>query len=141
MDPYLNNRTKRAPECKKLEILAKVVVVLSSYNEKRNLKLIQQSTRAVSIHDVHEIIITDEETAEPGNVVDRIAYLGFVEFIRSGVLMYGDSIKINNIEIGKLVGFDYTHMPNHMNIIIKSSKRKSGKDHGIKLEEIISFTQ
>jgi len=141
MDPYLNNGKKQPPECKKLAIDAKVRVVLSSYREKRNLKLIQQCTRAVVLNEVHEIIITDEINIEPGSAVNRVAYFSFVEFIKSGVLMYGDLVKINNTVIGKLIGFDYTHMPNHMNIVIQSQKRKSGKDQAINLNDVISFTQ
>jgi hypothetical protein len=140
MDPYLKNLKKRAPKCNKIDIYGSFVVVLSSYQKKRNLQLIQQSTRVVLINEVHEIIITDEKTAEPGNTVDNIAYFGFVEFTNSGVLMYGDSVKVDNSEIGKLVGFDYTHMPNHMNIILRSSKINSGEKHGIHLGDIITFT-
>ena len=141
MDPYINNLKKRAPECEKLPICTRLVVILSSYHENRGLQLIQQSTRAVLANEVHEIIITDKESAEPGSTVDRIAYLGFVEFISGGVLMYGDLVKVNNVEIGKLAGFDYTHMPNHMNIVVKSPKLKSGKEQKIQLRDTLSFVR
>jgi len=53
----------------------------------------------------------------------------------------GDLLKLSNTEIGKLVGFDYTHMPHHMNRFMRLPKRKSVKDQTINLDDIISFTK
>jgi len=35
-------------------------------------------------------------------------------------------------EIGTLVGFDETHMPNHLNILLYGPERRTGQQFGLK---------
>ena len=34
--------------------------------------------------------------------------------------MVGDDLKITGKSIGRIAGFDMTHMPNHMNVLVKA---------------------
>jgi fumarate reductase subunit C len=85
------------------------------------------------------MIVTDEE-AEPGSSVNPIAYLGFVEFAQGGVIVAGDRVSVNGEDIGYVCGFDETHMPNHLNIVVRG-QRLSGRQRGFKLAEHVLFTK
>lgn len=73
--------------------------------------------------------------------MDRIAYLGFVEIISGGVLVAGDELLIDGKVLGRIAGFDETHLPNHINIVIISDKRCDGVSLGLTLEGEVSFKQ
>ncbi|MCX8057281.1 MAG: hypothetical protein N3F03_06730 [Ignavibacteria bacterium] len=136
-DPYSRNLINKNFYHSKKELTGKFVVVLDGYLENRGLKIIQQPSRAFSKHTIIELIGSDEENIQPGSTVDKIAYIGFVELFDSGVLLIGDKIICNEKEIGVIVGFDDTHMPNHQNVIVYQTKRISGKELGIKIDDKI----
>ena len=52
--------------------------------------------------------------------------------LSSGVICEGMKININNKYIGEVIGFDYRHMPNHLNIIIRNNIKKTGVEMGLK---------
>lgn len=76
---------------------------------------------------------------EPCEVVNDVAYVGFFEVEEGGVIVIGDSVYIGAKLIGEVVGFDDTHMPNHQNIVLYSSKDRTGTELNIDLEEEIIF--
>ena len=140
-DPYQSNMFKKAnPYYKKNTVRGRNVVVLSEYFDNRGLQLIRPISRAVKQHDVHEMIITDE-SAQPGDTVNRIAYLCFVEITSSGVILRGDDVRINGKSVGEISGFDETHMPNHLNIVIKGNQYLCGKDLNIQLNDSLEIIQ
>lgn len=141
VDPYKAGMFKANPYAAKLPIKGKIVVVLDGKLEGRKLQLITPISRALCRHEIHELILTDEETAGPGETVDRIAYLGFFEVIQGGVMVVGDELTVGDRNIGVIAGFDETHMPNHLNIIIKTSARVSGLERGVQLLEELSCLQ
>ena len=47
----------------------------------------------------------------------------------------GDEVKINGQVIGKIAGFDETHMPNHYNIVIYGTDRISGNERNLDLND------
>lgn len=127
LDTYAGNRA----------VIGKLVTLLDSKHESRGLKLIKSYSRAVLKYSIHELISTDESNARPGDRVQKIAYLGFFEVTQSGCLIIGDELKIGNKIIGYIIGFDQTHEPNHLNIIISVSERKTGKELKLKINDII----
>ena len=135
MDPYqgriLNNLNE--PFFKKRDVLLEIVVVLRGKLDERGLQLIAPPSTAVNENEIHEMIITDDPNAHPGQTVNSIAYLGFVEVKKGGVLLYKDEVIYNNNIIGHIVGFDESHMPNHLNIIISSNERNDGIESGLDL--------
>ncbi len=136
-DPYSRKLVDRSFYFSKVDIETRVIAVLDGRLDNRNLNLIVPISRTFSAGTVIELIITDEDSTRPGSNVQRISYLAFVELLNSGVLLIGDEVVWNNKVIGKIAGFDDTHMPNHQNTIIYSNKRITGKEMGIKLNDLI----
>ncbi|EGW41215.1 hypothetical protein [Desulfosporosinus sp. OT] len=139
VDPYKAGFFSENPYAAKTAIHGKLVVVLRGKLEKRELELIPMISRAVQKHEVHELIITDELAAGPGSKVNKIAYIGFVEIAKGGVLVVGDTLTVQGKSVGQIVGFDETHLPNHLNIVIASENRVDGIELGVQLESEINF--
>lgn len=108
-------------------------MVLDGRLDERGLQLIAPISRALLAGEIHELILTDEEGAGPNKKVNKIAYLGFFEVSQSGVMVTGDDIYVARQKIGRVAGFDITHMPNHLNIVIYSDERTSGLEKGLEL--------
>ncbi len=140
-DPYQSGMFKSNPYTKKREMLGELVVVLDGRLEERNLQLIAPISRAVLKGDIHELILTDEPAAGPTKKINKIAYLGFLEVTQGGVMVVGDDLYVLGNIIGTVVGFDITHMPNHLNIVIFSEERISGKERDLELGMEIRCTK
>ena len=95
------------------------VALLHVAFEDRGLKLIETKSRAVKRYEIHELMITDEDAA-PGGGANRVRAIGFFEITGSGLIVVGDEVYIEDRLLGKLAGYDLTHMPNHMNIVVKA---------------------
>jgi hypothetical protein len=129
------------PYADKSNILGKVVCVLNTRSAKRGMELTPHPSRAVCQHEVHELILTDEVEAGPNKTVNNVCYVAFFEITTSGLLTLGDKVEVDGREIGKLVGFDYTHMPNHINILVKAdAPLRSGLESGVKVGSEVKFT-
>ena len=116
-----------------------VVTVLDSTHEARGLKLISTYSRALPKNSIHEIIATDETGKKPGDTADKIAYLAFFEVTRGGCIIAGETLFVDGKAIGEIVGFDETHEPNHLNIIIGVKSRQTGPQLRIKAGSKIKF--
>lgn len=136
-DPYRNKMFKSDPYFAKSVLTGKLVVVLDGQYPERGLSLIPQPSRAICRHQIHELIMTDQD-ARPGDTVNPIAYLGFVEFQQGGVMVAGDRVVVDGEDIGFVCGFDETHMPNHLNIVVKG-ERVSGRQRNLSLGQQIEF--
>ncbi|HQN74588.1 MAG TPA: hypothetical protein PK160_00950, partial [Bacillota bacterium] len=62
-----------------------------------------------------------------------------VEIMNSGVILVDDSVICGGDEIGKIAGYDDTHLPNHQNVIVKVTEKKSGDELGLKVGDEITF--
>ncbi len=138
-DPYLQNPGVLRPAYPRSPTEGKLVAVLRTKREDRGLQLIYPLSRCIRRYDIHELIITDEVEAGAGREVHNVAYLGFVEFDRGGVILAGDKVIIGDAMVGELVGFDETHAPNHVNILIRGPERESGMTRGLKLGAPVRF--
>lgn len=126
-DPYARNMFGSFnPYYAKQPVIGRLVVVLDGQYENRGLELIKPPSRALRQTEIHELIVTDEG-AQPGSKVSNIAYTGFFEVIQGGVIVAGDTVKIGGQQVGKIAGYDETHMPNHLNIVMTGSKT-SGRE-------------
>jgi hypothetical protein len=132
-DPYERQLVNRSFYHSKSPIRGRVVTVLQGQLENRSLQLIKPISRTFPAGTIIELIATDEPGAVPGGTADRIAYIAFVELLDGGVLLAGDPVLIGGREIGRIAGYDDTHMPNHQNTIISVDQRRSGADLGISL--------
>jgi hypothetical protein len=130
-DPY---RAKRPVE-------GRLVCVLDARSERRGMQLTAHPSRAVPAGEIHEVALTDEASAAPGARVDRVAYLGFAEIVRGGVILVGDRVTVGEQEVGRVVGFDETHFPNHLNILLYAPRRDTGGGLGLQLEAPVVFAR
>ena len=136
-DPYSRNLVNTGYYVERAWLQAQVVAVLQGHLDSRNLELIPQPSRAIKRGEVHELIVTEEEAA-PGQKVQSIAYVAFVEFLDAGVLLRKDTVSIDKHHLGNLAGYDLSHFPNHMNIVIQGP-RKSGKDRRLTVGMPVTF--
>ena len=139
LDPYASGMIKKSPYAQKKIIKGNIVAILDSIIKKRGLNLITPYSRAVKKGEIHELIATEEKEAGPGKIVNNVAYVCFFEVSEGGVIVRGDEVYIDKKFIGKIVGFDDTHMPNHQNIILYTPKKKTGIELKINLNEEISI--
>jgi len=129
-DPYQANMFSENPYFAKSDILGSLVVVLQGKLENRGLSLIKPISRCVQKHEIHELILSDETEIGPGSTVNNISYFGFAEITQGGVLTAGDKVYCAGKLIGTIAGFDETHMPNHINIVIRADRCITGVEHG-----------
>ena len=139
MEPYASGMFKKNPYVKKKIIKGNMVVILDFTTKERGLNLIKPHSRAVKKNEIHEIMTTAEKGAALGEVVNSVVYIGFFEVNEGGVILTGDDVYIEGKLIGKVVGFDDTHMPNHQNIVLYAPKKKTGVELKINLEDKILF--
>jgi len=130
---------KKSPYVNKKVVEGNIMVILDSIVDKRRLNLIIPHSRAVKKNEIHEIMTISEKNAASGEVVNNVAYIGFFEVNGGGVIVTGDDVYIKGKLIGKVIGFDNTHMPNHQNIVLFSVKNKTGLELNINLEDDILF--
>ena len=122
-------------------VKGEAITVLDSTHEARGLKLIPTYSRALPKNSIHELIATDERDKKPGDTANRIAYLAFFEVIRGGCIIVGETLVVDGKAIGEIIGFDETHEPNHLNIIIGVKSRNTGPQLKIKVGSKIKFVR
>ncbi len=88
-------------------------------------------SRAVPRGGVHEIMIWDPASDDE----EDAAAVAFIEFTQGGNIVNGDEVRLDGEAIGNLAGFDYNHMPNHMNIVVETK----GLKLPLKLGSVIEF--
>ncbi len=101
-------------------VVGEVVALLHVTFEERGLDLIQSKSRALVEDEIHELMITDEEGAAPGGGADRVSPIAFFEVEEGGLIVVGDGVTLNDGLLGVVAGYDMTHMPNHMNVLLKA---------------------
>ena len=136
VDPYKNQLIKGNPfdRAKKRMLKGLIVAVTDVKFDNRGYQLIPQLSRAILSGEIHELITTAENKAKPGGEVNSVGVIGFVEFTVGGIVAVGDKVTIRDRNVGLIAGFDETHFPNHINIIIKAAKRVSGFDLDLDVE-------
>ncbi len=122
-DPYESGMVKKDVFVRKRVVVGKLVALTDLTLESRGLRLIAPPSRALLTNEIHELIITEEKSAGPGATVNGVLVVGFFEVMVGGIVVVGDEVSIGNVPIGEIAGYDITHMPNHMNIVVKVEKR------------------
>lgn len=138
-DPYQANLFQRNPFAARRSVQGELVALLSERLENRGLELMLPISRVLCRGEIHELIVTSEGEAGPGKRVDRIGYLGFFEVLEGGVIVVGDEVQIGGKGVGAVAGFDATHLPNHINIVLKNRERATGIELGLKVGDKICF--
>lgn len=139
-DPHVQKiLDTRFPCATHAPIIGRMNCILHARAPQRGLELCPYPSRAVIKGETHELILTNEDAA-PNKTVNAISYLGYFEVIEGGVMWVGDRVFVEGREIGELAGYDLTHFPNHMNIIIKiTDPLYTGLEANLQLGASISF--
>lgn len=118
----------------KATIVASLVAVMDHRRHDRALCLSGFKTRCVRRGEIHEFLLCmpPENDASP---IDDVSYLGFAEIQTPGVIAVGDRVILDEEQVGTIYGFDDTHMPNHMNIVLKGSSLKNGAERGLRIAQ------
>lgn len=123
---YLKKRSRS-------EASGRIVLTYGHKRAGRKLLLAPYWTRCVRKGEIHELILTTTESVdEVKQTVEDVAYIGFAEFNVGCVIVVGDEVLIDGKRIGHVLGFDETHMPNHLNIVIEGVRLLSGDELGAK---------
>jgi L-arabinose 1- dehydrogenase len=122
----------------KREVEAVVVKLLHHRQTDRGMTLAHYETRCVRLGEIHELVTTDEPGGAGGRI-DRVGFLGFVEVTRPGVLEVGDEVVHRGRSLGRVLGFDECHFPNHYNILVASERTLAAEDAGLQVEDTITF--
>jgi hypothetical protein len=125
-EPYGEQIVPLKLKCLKDPLDARVVGVLGNTAEGRAMKLIPMPSRVVRAGDVHELISTTARV-EPGGAADDVGYLAWVAFDAPGVIVVGDVVYAHGEPLGEVLGFDETHAPNHMNIVLMTGRLLTGR--------------
>jgi hypothetical protein len=98
-------------------VKGEVVTVIDVTFNSSGIDLTESWSRAVPKGDIHEIMVWNplEESKEDA------AAIAFIEIIQGGNIINGDEVRLDGEAIGSLAGFDYNHMPNHMNIVVETN--------------------
>lgn len=115
----------------KLPIQLTLVAVMPDRRRDRHLKLSEFVTRCVQANEVHEFLVANEWNGDRDAIFNDVSYIGFMRFDQGGVIASGDRIVSEDRQVlGEVVGFDMTHAPNHMNIVLASPSNKTGTERG-----------
>jgi hypothetical protein len=115
------------------------VMVLGHDRADREMEKGSFLTRCVQAGEVHELVAVSAKTLDKGKYRGA-SYLGFVTFNGPAVIYVGESLLIHGKQIGVLGGFDYTHFPNHMNILIETEQPANGRTLGITVGQSGEFS-
>ena len=139
-EPHGSGLLDKYPYVAKSDVLGRVVCVLDARSEERGMELTIHPSRALCRHEIHELAITDELEAAPGLTVNRVAYLAFFVIEQGGIVLQGDEVFAGEQHLGRVVGFDLTHFPNHLNVVACKQPRQTGLELELKLGDIITFS-
>jgi len=118
--PYDFKRITPSVYGNKRPVEGEVVALLHIKFEDRGLEFIQTKSRTVKLNEIHELMLTDEQDAAPGGGANRVRAIAFFEITKSGLIVVGDEVSIGGKRLGTLAGYDVTHMPNHINVVVKT---------------------
>lgn len=139
-EPHGSGILDKYPYVAKTDVMGKLICILDARSEERGMELTIHPSRALCQGEIHELAVTDDPQAGPEHIVDRVAYLAFFTVEKGGIVLVGDKVEAGKQEIGEVVGFDLTHFPNHMNILIRSAERRTGPELGLSLGDSITFS-
>ncbi len=115
-----------------------LVKLLRHRRADRGMALMPERSRCVRRGELHELVVTDADPG-PGDVVDRVGFLGFVEITVAGVLDAGDELVVAGRRVGVLLGFDGCHAPNHLNVVVRAGERLTATDLRLAVGDPLAF--
>ena len=139
-EPHVGGILDKYPYADKSDVVGHVVCILDARSENRGMELSIHPSRAVLKGEIHELVATDDLQAKPGKVVDKVAYISFFEVQKGGIILVNDQVTVEGQELGQVAGFDFTHAPNHLNILVRTEAPVTGPELGLKLGGRVAFS-
>ena len=112
----------------KRHVVGELIYVFSLRTLERWLELEDIPSRGLRQGEIHELIVSANEGIGPGTGVRDAYYIGFFEVETSGIAEIGDEVYVDDLYLGALAGFDLTHMPNHLNIVLATVNARTGAE-------------
>ncbi|MFJ7629778.1 Gfo/Idh/MocA family protein [Streptomyces sp. NPDC097595] len=141
-EAYALGRKEAGHRRSKLPTLTRLVRLLFHTSESRGMTLSEWGTRCISKGEIHELVTTTDRPRTPGDRIDAVGFLGFVEFQEGTVIALGDEVKLADDRlIGTVAGFDECHFPNHYNIIIESDRLWTADSAGVEPLDEVRFAE
>jgi len=138
-EPHGSGILDKYPYAAKSDVVGRLVCLLDARSEERGMELTIHPSRALCQGEIHELAVTDDPQTGPSYVLDRVAYLAFFTVEQGGIVLVGDRVLVGELELGTVAGFDLTHFPNHMNVVMGASDRKTGPELGLNLGDLVTF--
>lgn len=138
------------PASDRRAVEAQLVVVMTNSMEGADRLLMGERSRALRRFDVHELLVTTDPIG-PGDRLTRAAFLGFFEVTVGGLLVVGDRLLLppagdsgasnegGRRVIGRVVGFDDHHMPNHLNVVVEAESLRTGAELDLGVGDAVLF--
>lgn len=131
--------TARLENGQKRTVDGVLVKILKHRRDDRGMSLEPFASRCVRAGEIHELAATDHRETHAGARIDRVAFLGFAEIDRGGVIDRGDEVWLAGRRVGVVLGFDACHLPNHYNVLITTNEPRTGPELGLAPEDRIRF--
>jgi len=112
----------------KLVLHGQIVKAMFHTRTDRGMRLIEHASRCIRRGELHELVTTDQPGLGPGDRVDRVGFLGFMEALGPGVIERGDRFCVAGHPVGTVIGFDDCHYPNHYNVLIATATLLTSHD-------------
>ncbi|MEV7540885.1 DUF6917 domain-containing protein, partial [Pseudarthrobacter oxydans] len=125
----------------KLDVNTSVVRLLFHETDARGMRLSHHGSACVRRGEIHELVVTTDATDSAGSIIDRIGYIGFIEFTEPAMLTRGDTFWYGNIPLGEFAGYDESHMPNHLNLILRHSHLITAEDFDLRPRDVITIKE
>lgn len=138
-DPYRKGLASAVRFKSKRVVKAIQVVVLEGTIENRGLSLITPKSRCVREKEIFEFMVAEDEEVIPGGTADTVRYLGFAEVDVGGSITVGDRVMCEDRFIGRVAGFDETHMPNHQNVVLVPENNSRDAEKVLQVGSILEF--
>ncbi|WP_128428106.1 Gfo/Idh/MocA family protein [Streptomyces cyaneus] len=121
----------------KLPVRTSVVRLLFHETVRRGMLLAHAGSACIRAGDIHELVVTREDTDVAGARIDHVAYLGFIEFLDPAMLTRGDTFWIGDRKLGVFAGYDESHLPNHLNLILSADRLVTAEDIDLRPQDVI----
>jgi len=95
-----------------------LIAVLDAHATNRAVRLSRPDSRILERDDVFEVMLCNANAVTSARTIDSVGYLGFVEVSRGGLIEQGDFMELSGRILGTIAGFDTTHAPNHLNVVV-----------------------
>ena len=123
----------------KRHVRGDLIYVFSLRANERWMELEEFPSRALALGEIHELVVSVNPGLQPGEKVRDVAYIGFFEVAVSGIAEFGDEVWAGEHRLGTLAGFDLTHYPNHLNIVVSADVSVTGAELGLDVGAPIRF--